>query len=445
MPSFSPPASIDDLAGRATRGDFLADWDGFIAGSFTTEINNLKSIRPPLDPQFASEADGAFPGGDVPVTWNAFPLFISRQHHNDSVGAWKAANAAGQARFGATVVQTRLQDEYCEWFEYREGGKLTKIVFTAEAPEYWVHLATHDLDRVVELYQQWVSPAVQKEDLLLAADLEWFDNQVLAAGSYNPYNPWNTSKGVMHLTHPANTLGAEIDLAARASVLRRDAAGHRVLDVRQLACCSNFGDPNRSSDPNIGSAVNTSCVTPDGHTIQDVTLANPVALYIDSLQAGALTGPDDGPLDDWFQIVRGVAGRGLMAVVAAPAGAAFGLDQVKVKGIPLSFGGQIAEAIQMVLYAKVRPHAGAGAAARSFPCLNNCCVPKGTDPANYKTINFDVPDDQTGTCMTGEEAAYIVRPAVPHAELLAEAAHAPAEEHHSPGPGKRVARAIPIE
>ena len=33
-------------------------------------------------------------------------------------------------------------------------------------------------------------------------------------GTYNPYNRWNTTDGIMHLTHPANTLSAEIKLGA---------------------------------------------------------------------------------------------------------------------------------------------------------------------------------------------------------------------------------------
>jgi hypothetical protein len=240
----------------------------------------------------------------------------------------------------------------------------------------------------------------------------------------------------MHLTHPANTLGAEIDLAAKATVLRRDAAGNRITDVRQLACCSNFGDPNRSSDPNIGNAVNVSCVTPDGRTIQDVTLANPVALYIDSLQDGAITGPNDEPLDDWFTIVRGVQGRGLMAVLAPPAGAAFGLEKVKVKGIGLAYGGQVAEAIQMVLYAKVRAHAAGGNAVPAYDCTNGCCAPAGTDPANYTNTNFDSPDD-SGACGPGEEAAYQVGGGVAHAALRADVAALQAVKPRTPGRGKR--------
>lgn len=88
------------------------------------------------------------------------------------------------------------------------------------------------------------------------------------------------------------------------------------------------------------------------------------------LQPNSLTGPNDQPIDDWFTFVRGSAGRGLMAVLTPPAGAFFGLDQVKVKGIKLEFGGQGAECIDMVLYAKVAP--AASAAPGLVTCSGHC-------------------------------------------------------------------------
>ena len=35
-----------------------------------------------------------------------------------------------------------LQDEYCEWSVARNAdGKITKVMFTTEGPEYWTYLA----------------------------------------------------------------------------------------------------------------------------------------------------------------------------------------------------------------------------------------------------------------------------------------------------------------
>ena len=163
----------------------------------------------------------------------------------------------------------------------------------------------------------------------------------------------------MHLTHPANTLGAEINLAAQATILRKGANGSRITEPRRLACGSTFGDANRSSDPTIGQGVNLTVLPAQaGATPARITLANPVGLYMNKLIAGALTDDEGNPLDDWFHFERGVAGRGLMAIIEPPAGASIGFDKVQAKGVPLTRGGQLAEVIQMVLYARTAAASG---------------------------------------------------------------------------------------
>ena len=84
---------------------------------------------------------------------------------------------------------------------------------------------------IVELYQKHVSPDVKKEDL--------FRN-----GRYDARNRWNnsTTAGAMHLIQPNNTLGAEIELAGAATIVRRrerrrdyrGAGVDRVRSVRRI-------------------------------------------------------------------------------------------------------------------------------------------------------------------------------------------------------------------
>jgi hypothetical protein len=414
MFKYSPPGGMDDLAGRPTRSQFLEDWHQFIHSTFEMNINGLGASA-----LFFSEADRPAQGDPVPVSWNGFPLSLSRQF-KAAPATWAAADQLQTTtRFtprGSADVRTqfRPQDEYCEWFAYSQGPKLSRIVFTAEGPEYWIRLAKADFAAVLDLYRTFVSSNVRDEDLRLETALQ-FDDDTLPPGSYNPYNKWNTTAGVMHLTHPANTLGAEINLAAIASVPRKDSSGKRVEDIRRLACCGGFGDPNRSSDPSIGFAVNTTCLPlAAGGAAQDATLADPVALYMDGLQEGTITGPQDEPLDSWFNFVRGRKGRGLMAVLEPPAGAAFGLDQVKVKGVPLQRGGQVAEVIDMVLYAKVNPHAGAVPSLTS--CARTCCMPAGTPPAKIKTINLNQPRNGF-TCGATQTQAFPELPPPTHAAV----------------------------
>ena len=433
MFKYAPPANIDDLAGRPTRGAFLDDWHTSINKDFSDEVDNL----PGSNKMFFSESVSSATSDDLPITWNAFPLSIARDNPGGPTIRWGAADQLASVERSTTAASVpmpcRLQDEYCEWFAYRQtpAGPITRIVFTAEAPEYWIMLASHDFDLVLKLYRDHVSASVQPDDLKLQQDIAFSPDVVLKKGTYNPYNKWNTTDGVMHLTHPANTLGAEINLAARATIPRRDVNGNRVTDVRRFACASNFGDPNRSSDPNIGSGVNLT-VLPDapGSGAQSVTLANPVALYIDDIAQGAITDEDGNPLSGWFRIVRGITGRGLMAVLEPPAGAPFGLDKILVGNRNLSHGGQVAERIQMVLYGKT---ADLGKPAPQLqPCIQHCCRPD--NDADISKINLG----QVAATRTCADATPI--DAFPELTATAAGPHALAIAAAMTEPGSKITR-----
>jgi hypothetical protein len=51
---------------------------------------------------------------------------------------------------------------------------------------------------------------------------------------------------------PANTLGAEVDLGALATVLRKRKDGTPITDSDELIKCSNYGNKDRNSDPTVG-------------------------------------------------------------------------------------------------------------------------------------------------------------------------------------------------
>jgi hypothetical protein len=394
---YRPPADLNDLKDRsaASQKDFFEKWHTFIADEFAANIVGLKDPRdnnnqlfdmPVEEPLFFSEVDSPATSPDLPITWNAFPLSLMRDANNDARKAWEAAEVLDETRPSRPA---RKQDEYCEWHVYKDENtqKITRIVFTSEGPEYWVQLALHDFDRVVELYQKYVSPKVKADDLKLQAAGNFFGIQ-LKKGDYNPYNRWNTRDGVMHLTHRANTLGAEINLAARATIPRKSGAGARITEVRRFACSSNFGDANRSSDPNIGLAANLTAL-PQGGGASSVTLANPVALYMSKLLDGKITDDQGNPLD-WFRFERGEKGHGLMAILEPPPGSPFGFEKVLVAGVPLKFGGQIAEHIEMVLYAKT---ANLGKPETPLaPVVGCCCVPQGTPPNTIGKLNLDKVD-----------------------------------------------------
>src|SRR5262249_24690830 len=85
---YAPPANIDDLAGRPTRTAFLDAWHQRIKGDFDTEIAGL----PSGNKLFFSEVATAATSAELPVTWNAFPLVISRDNPTDNMARWEAAD-----------------------------------------------------------------------------------------------------------------------------------------------------------------------------------------------------------------------------------------------------------------------------------------------------------------------------------------------------------------
>ena len=88
--------------------------------------------------------------------------------------------------------------------------------------------------------------------LLDKAELSWFFKKDSTGNwKYDKNNKWNnTTKGgtIISLWQPNNTLEAEIDIAAQGTVIRKS-NGKIISDQDQLIKCSQYGDPDRNSDP----------------------------------------------------------------------------------------------------------------------------------------------------------------------------------------------------
>jgi hypothetical protein len=226
---------------------------------------------------------------------------------------------------------------------------------------------------VLELYQQHVDPSITLEDITWPSNvaeaiptrtgIRW---RLRPAGTYNPLNKWNTTHGAMHLTHPANTLGAEINLAADATV-RRD--GPDPNDPRALICCGGYGDGNRSSDPIIGAKVYEYA-----NRGLSLSLPDPVGLYIQSWNTDLFTSPDDESLERAWRTTRGdpESQRVLRVVFEVPDGMGFTVDQVRAGGIPIEWGGQVADAIKIHITAMAKD-LGAGDQSDPQTCSASCC------------------------------------------------------------------------
>jgi hypothetical protein len=245
-------------------------------------------------------------------------------------------------------------DEYCEWSVTRDpaSNKITSVMFTCENPDYWFTLWQVDPARVLQIYRQTISPNVQIADLyLLDSTGQPAVNPLTGLPAYNPLNKWNSgtvtdpgvSGGAMHLTSPPNTLGAEVYLAAAATLLRNVSS----YNAQNMICCSQYGQPFRNSDPHIGFSANQ--LAKAGLTL---SLTDPVGLYIQEPDWGPYRTPDGTPAQNFWTVTRGNApSRILHAVFAVPANLGYTVSDIEINGQPIDWAGQIAQTFQMQLSA----------------------------------------------------------------------------------------------
>ncbi len=270
-------------------------------------------------------------------------------------------------------------DEYCEWAVTRnQNGQITNINFTCENPEYWYTLWKVEPQKVADLYNELLS----KGDSISVEDLQLKDSKgkvvndpFTGAPAYNPLNKWNsgtiadsTHGGAVHLTSPPNTIGAEILLAAQATLLRELPPEN--YNMQSLVCAGAFGRPYRNSDPHIGLQVNQVVKNVD----VKIMLTNPLGLYLQAPDFSNYTFPKGTCVDNWFSVVRGlragVDGRSYDQILHmkfhAPSGHT--LEDVTIGTLveggangpsqtpqPIKYAGQIADTFKVAIAATAVP------------------------------------------------------------------------------------------
>ena len=246
---YDPPGNLEDFA--AVPG-MLDQWSAAVSGWFQGNIDDIESDLAAGDKSQFYQATEKDPPGqtiDQTIGWSALPGTLRNRW-----GRQMALDLADQVAPltqrmdgpGSYIIGQqweslfyRPQDEYCEWHVTRDAtGRIIRVTFTSEPPEYWQALHgdtlpdvnnkptysfTGDPKLLHDLYREYVSSDVELADLECSEDLvDYTDPRhplvVYPRGSYNPYNRWNTTGGIMHLTHPANSLSAEINLGAQATI-----------------------------------------------------------------------------------------------------------------------------------------------------------------------------------------------------------------------------------
>jgi hypothetical protein len=317
------------------------------------------------------------------------------------------------------------QDEYCEFSVTRDPvtGKITRVDFTCENPEYWYTLWRVSQQAAAQAYQNTLNAGLPSgsPDLISVAvqDLQLTDSTgkpvidpSTGQPAYNPLNKWNAGPfstrgsnaagGAMHLTSTPNTLQTELGLAGGATVGRT--VGN--TNPQTLICCSQYGQSFRNSDPHIGQNVNQVVVSGQNN----VSLANPPGLYIQTPDFSGYKLPQDPNLppgaqpSDCWQVVRGasqvtdpVTGQpfpGNMILHAAfqipaswiAAGVKFTVGDITINlnGVdqPIQYASQIQATFQIGLFARPLP----ARQPKPFACIVN--LPTNTQAAQAQPVQM---------------------------------------------------------
>lgn len=303
-------------------------WSATVSKLFTPYVADCAQF---YDPTKKSTPSGA---PEPMLSWVAFP-----------------ARLVGPDRFEVAENDRNEQDEYCEWSTFKRGGKIVRVTFTTEIPEYFKHLWETDPDGLVSLYQKLVDPRVKRTDL---SD---------SAGNYLPVNQWNdpsTPGRIAHLVQGTNNLGAAVDLVARATVPRVDAKGKPVTEQQALVACARLGEPRRHSDPQIAGAVNA-----EARGGAEITFADPPGLHLGKPRTAGMVTPDGADASKFWTIERGGRDHTVRARFEVPARKKYVVGDITIGGAPIKFGGQLAERVQVWVRAIIK---SAGHQPKALPC-----------------------------------------------------------------------------
>ena len=404
MAQYASPAGIDDATGSPDPKALRDAWHAKVSEFIKSAKGRGETFfyDQYLDsPEIPDSAPSAVP-------WEAYPKWIKTVFEGFP-GPFNQAAADAYAE-GTDLVaglytkapggyepaefRARRQDEYCEWAVQRKNGKIVSMQFTAEPPEYWATMYKTNPEWTARRYESVLGVThIPSEDLAFDQDYWGSDGKggaevVAKKGDYNPYNKWNVGEhGLVHLTQSANTLFAEIALAADSSRAWRTKKPSPT--EQELICCALYGEASRHSDPLIGWSVHDLVES----TGACVALADPIGLYMTPFALLDLKSPTGEAIGDAAFIIPRKSADGnkiLRAEVRVPPGATYGLEDCKLGGSNLLYGGQVARRITMALFAvakKIPGRTREEAGCRGFCCSHpqSSKLLEGVDAQKYAT------------------------------------------------------------
>lgn len=303
---FDTPASVRDVPVGSPFYDSWSQYLDSLMGGLAPGDNGGAFYNPMrTDVQIA---------GEKSLVWMGFPReSIFPANRDNRIPAYVRADSVPNTR--------AFQNEYFEWqVERNANGKISKITFVTETPEYYEQLWRFDPNAVVSIYRALVNPAVQPADL--------------GAGlNYNRTNIWNTVNGIVHYIQGINTLSAAIGLAKGA-----------------VTSAPIPRDNYENSNAGFGTSVDPRVVL-DVHMMVrkglHVSLKEPIGFYMCGWNDAGFEQPNGSPAGNYWKVVRGTKSMAMRLVYEVPAHLGFAVGDMKIGGIPIDYGGQVAEHISV--------------------------------------------------------------------------------------------------
>jgi hypothetical protein len=313
MFNFTDPTGTNFLADRGALDEYRA-----ILDALYQEFARVPNSAFTLLEAFDDLAEGTIPEGTT-VNWPAFP---------------RTAPLSDEQ-----IDRQRLtaQDEYIEWRTERDAsGKVTRITFITEFPEYYQALAQVSLETLIAGIREVIPDANPTVRELLGTANDAVTGAVRARRfrANLGRNPWNNGeKGILCLTQGANTLGALLNLLARCGIPRPDQAPGNVCSLVSGACV-----PDRSSDPRVCIAAQN--LARGG---QGLSLADPAGVKILNLQRSGWQ--IDGQS---LQINDLLANKGIWKIIRGGRRAILEVsDNLTLDGEPIVTGAQVSRALNV--------------------------------------------------------------------------------------------------
>jgi hypothetical protein len=121
-------------------------------------------------------------------------------------------------------------------------------------------------------------------------------------------------------------------------------------DRQELVVCARLGNPFRNSDPQIAQIVNDAATSGD-----EITLLDPVGLYLDGLLSAGMETPDGADAAEFWHVERGSPGHAVRASFAVTEDRDYVVGDIEINGRPITRGAQVADKVRIRVGAVVKP------------------------------------------------------------------------------------------